>query len=400
MPVDTDDNVITLVLFPGLATNIVYNSGRALNSPAVPAVPAIPAGTNPVTPAVPAVDAIPAVNNYSILPLSETHGRWEHDKVTKLADTAGVITGNDLVARQPNLWTSTLRQNNNGSNVTKWRVVSSGLKVALLNNAHDNDGWFECARIQVSLGHEDYTRYDAATGLVADVPSNGENRFIAPILSRNANTNACSVFGVDSTKLTELSSYRTGKLRDIHKYNFTLANTASGGKHDWVKMTEAYPVVNGTGSFYSQFAGVDNSEFIEANRDPGMDVMIVRLHGRAGTATNLAPSRVLVHSVHNLEVVYESGSTLSRFHSEGLLARAALRASVGRLARSFTRSSRKSSFKRPRPASRSRAPVTRTPAPSYRGPVTRSRSAPGRRVTPRTASRGRGRPKGRFGGRR
>jgi len=344
VPAVVNDNCITIALFPGFANNIAYNKAEATPNPN---------------------------ENYVCLPMNDTHGRWLMNKCQVIAEVQEDLVAVPPVPASPAYVTINATQNNS-SVISKWRCVSSGLKIALLNNAHDNDGWFECARIQMSLNPSDYSLYDAATGNRLAAPTEAQNRIVGPVMTRTAATTTCTTFGVSSGSLPELSSYRTGKLRDIHKYNFTLARN-SNAKHDWVKMSQSLPIVTAGGTVAFGYAPVDNAPFVQMNRDPHMDVMIIRIHGKTGQ--NATASSILLHSVHNLEVVYESGTTGSRFHSEGVMARAALRSTLSRIASPYSRG-RSRAYSRPRQTrSFTRVPKRRTQG--FRGKGYRGK---GRRV--------------------
>ena len=44
----------------------------------------------------------------------------------------------------------------NTNEIAKWRLVSSGLQMKLVNNDETNDGWFEMVRINNAMSTEDY----------------------------------------------------------------------------------------------------------------------------------------------------------------------------------------------------------------------------------------------------
>lgn len=169
--------------------------------------------------------------------------------------------------------------------IHKWRLVSQGLKITLINNSDENDGWFEAIRIQ----------------------GNADGGF-KPTLSANEPAGSGSYIGaggsttlpaVQDTNLVEHPTYVTGKLRDIHKYLFHLM--PQGNDHDFTIISKS----QGSDEEFAN-ACLDNESF---------DMVFIRVHGRT-QAANGTPTRLMVHVVANQEIVYEEASFMTRYHSE------------------------------------------------------------------------------------
>lgn len=163
--------------------------------------------------------------------------------------------------------------------IDKWRIVSQALKITLINNSDENDGWWEACRVQIS-SNESLLLQQEATGVIVgtDLP-------------------ATALPAVDVTRqMVENPTYVTGKLRDIHRHIFQLA--PQGSDHDFNELRRN---INLT---------ADQTELVDRN----FDAIYIRIHGRTGAET---PTRVMTHVVSNQEVVYDEGATLCRYHSEG-----------------------------------------------------------------------------------
>ena len=167
----------------------------------------------------------------------------------------------------------------NESQINKWRVVSQGLKVTLVNNSDENDGWFEAIRVSVTNNSTAFSQ----DGNGNYIPTGG------------------ALPGIDETSssLPEHPSYTTGKLRDIHRHLFQLKPHTDD--HDFVTLPSTIP--------QAEWEVGAKSPIL----DDSLDAIYVRIHGRAGAET---PTRVMLHIVSNQEVVFDEGNAMSRFMSE------------------------------------------------------------------------------------
>lgn len=163
--------------------------------------------------------------------------------------------------------------------IDKWRLVSQALKITLINNSDENDGWWEASRVQLSN----------STPLVIDSVATGN------IIGTT--TSATTLPGVDvERQMVENPTYVTGKLRDIHRHIFQLM--PQGADHDFNELGEQQ----------------DGSQASARDLwDKNFDAIYIRIHGRTGTES---PTRIMTHVVSNQEVVYDEAATLCRYHSE------------------------------------------------------------------------------------
>lgn len=158
----------------------------------------------------------------------------------------------------------------------KWRLVSQAMKITMINNSDENDGWFETIRIPMS-----YDDFQVTTPVG---PKLDEAQFLGAV---GLNTN-----------LVENSTYVSGKLRDIHRYIFQLNPCANS--HDFTQ-----PSAYRSGATELNVASLDDS----------FDCIYVRVHGRKAFADSQG-TRLMIHNVSNHEVVYDAPDPMSRFHSE------------------------------------------------------------------------------------
>jgi len=159
--------------------------------------------------------------------------------------------------------------------ICAWRTVSCGLKINLVNNAESNEGWFEAKRVNLCDGNS----FRLNTGVTA--PASGA------FVVANSATND----GLGPTKLGEnfalTPTFCSGKLRDIHKYNFSLKMNTDD--HDFVTFNGADGGTNTADKFV----------------DTAMDAILIRLHGSS-------TSKFMFHSVSNQEIIYDENTALYR----------------------------------------------------------------------------------------
>ena len=146
--------------------------------------------------------------------------------------------------------------------LSKWRLISSGIKLSLINNSDSNDGYFEAIRFTSGL-------------------TQGGNVDQSILRAELAN--------IVTSSMIDQPSYVAGKLRDIHKYQFQLK--PDGINHDFQ----------------------DNKAYL----DNGFDMVLIRIQGRDDQAGgDTSKTQLLAHAVSNQEMVYSITSKWSRFHTE------------------------------------------------------------------------------------
>lgn len=196
--------------------------------------------------------------------------------------------------------------------IYKWRVVSQGLHLTLINQSDSNDGWFEACRMNTASFAEQYA--------IAKKVGSDDSVICWP---------EKDYWVLDTAKLTSQPSYTTGRLRDIHNVIFSL--NPEGNDHEFNELFgfAPIPVVDATpalepAQIYTAGAGVVASakifnrgsfgpdKIMDALVDQGWDSIAVRCKTRLNNG-NGAPSTLLVHVVQNIELVYNDSTQMSRF---------------------------------------------------------------------------------------
>lgn len=155
------------------------------------------------------------------------------------------------------------------ANVKDIRVVGTALRLSLVNSADQNEGYWEAARIPTSNLDFAFTEPDpvGAPGVY--------------------NTAVYMGFGTN-LDLSNYQTYITGKLRDIHRYQFKL--NAIDNDIDFQRILSEPPSVD---------------QFVSEQ----WDTVIIKIHGRVEVG---APSMLMYDCISNQEVVYTENTALAR----------------------------------------------------------------------------------------
>lgn len=211
--------------------------------------------------------------------------------------------------------------------VAKWRVVSYGLLLSLVNNSEENDGWWEACRITPSNDIRQYGVTVAGTGGSAEGPYGTQPLTFwhdIPVLT--------------SSEMLNQASYTTGKLRNIHNVLFQLnpeyedREFVDLSKETTMRvpsLSAAYgiPLDAGNNAYppgATQWLGgkcerSDNSsprindEAVSQFIDGAFDAIFIRIHG-VDNSSGRSPSRLTMHSVMNQEIVYDEKALNAKFH--------------------------------------------------------------------------------------
>lgn len=208
----------------------------------------------------------------------------------------------------------------NASTPNQYRVVSQGLRVSMINNSQDNDGWFEAIRINPSYSNTDFGIVDQTTaniGKIYPIPSVFENG-IAGIDGVSGTS-----FDNNRVDLSMNPSYIAGKLRDIHKHTFFLHRNEN---NDFIEIPQvstlpvAKVAATGSGS-----ATTGNGEFFQIGAsqttdswwlDNHMDAILIRCRAQPATTGGSVPGlRLHMHVVQHVEECYDEASDIFRFQT-------------------------------------------------------------------------------------
>lgn len=153
-------------------------------------------------------------------------------------------------------------------NVKQVRIVGGALRLALVNSADQNEGYWEAARIPTSNLDFKFTEPDpvGAPGV----------------------TNTAVSLTLGDVDLSNHQTYQTGKLRDIHRFQFKL---------------NAYE--NDIGFTRILTEPPDLSQFVSES----WDTIIIKIHGRVEVG---APSMVMYDCISAQEVIYTENTALAR----------------------------------------------------------------------------------------
>lgn len=217
--------------------------------------------------------------------------------------------------------------------IAKWRPVSYGMHISLVNNADENDGWWEAIRVSLSNETDSYSVPVAANG-AAQPPDNTANEVAISVIHKMPD--------LKSSQMLANQSYSTGKLRDIHQVLFclnpemkehafndvplrtqvtsVLPETDSNQIPVAYKSTDMLPAETPVIGRTSTLPNVRAQDSVmDAFVDTSYDAIFVRIHGRPAVGGRSA-SRFTVHTVQNQELVYDENSENAKFHQGSLSA--------------------------------------------------------------------------------
>jgi len=167
------------------------------------------------------------------------------------------------------------------STIKHMRLVGTAARFSLLNNADQNEGYWEAIRLPFNWGDIGVKDDGTVTGVVS------------------GSLNFYNVVTASGTDFSQHSTYQTGKLKDLHKYQFKLNSTTN--EHPFTDLTVIGDGVRGT-----------DAEFepkIRAFIDETFDIVLIRVYGR-NEAT--LPSVIRYEVVSNQEVVFKENSQVAR----------------------------------------------------------------------------------------
>jgi len=177
----------------------------------------------------------------------------------------GIGWGTDSFPNTNTKYPTHLGTTSDRTNVRRVRMVSSALKLSLLNSSDDNEGYWEAIRVPV----EGLTLFDT-------IAPNGEDYLVKPttIFSNFAN----------------YSTFQTGRLRDLHRFLFKLNSVAPD--HPFTEILPALTVPT-----------------VDQCYDKNFDMIVIRLVGRIDAVT---PSMIQYDHISNQEIVYKDNTVMAR----------------------------------------------------------------------------------------
>lgn len=189
---------------------------------------------------------------------------------------------------------NTVTDNNN---INKWRYVSGGVKLKLLNNDNQNDGWWEAVRIAKTATDNDMSlvRPGFATPVVATAYT---DLYLLPDMDKYPT----------SLQFANDPSYSCGRLKDINKTKFLLPRADNHmswiDAHKEISITQAaiagnsIPIASGTNS---------PSLLQQTYYDPSFQCVLIRVYA------GVNGSQLLIEYASNVELVYDESSSFQSF---------------------------------------------------------------------------------------
>ena len=166
---------------------------------------------------------------------------------------------------------------NDRSNIKMARIVSVGLRLTMINNSDQNEGYWEAARISVQPSDFDI---DAVTGAL-------RYKAVQPTDPMLPGTGTSGANPIPDLSLSNHATYQSGKLRDLENFQFKLNSVDN--EHE--------------------FAGIYEPINSDMFLDQSFDIVLLKLHGRQ---QNTGATQLMFDAVSNQEVIYVEDTSLAR----------------------------------------------------------------------------------------
>lgn len=189
-----------------------------------------------------------------------------------------------------------------------WRIVSQGLKLSLLNNAEENDGWWEAIRFHPVHDFTDFSLYphnnDVAKGYMP--------------FNLNAFTQQQG-----RSNLSDDKTYIAGTLRELHHHQFNLHPIQDECDfqrvftpvdfNDTRRNADLVTYKCGEGTLDANTYRPGQFDAIDSYVYKGFDMIYIRLHCRPATPT---PSRILAQLACNQEIIFDTDANEHKYQSK------------------------------------------------------------------------------------
>lgn len=194
----------------------------------------------------------------------------------------------------------------------QYRVVSQGLRLSLINNSQDNDGWFEAIRVSPSNSYTDWGFSSAGSQTVPNPI------VIAPAINRYEGNGAANSNIFTESNWAMNPTYIAGKARDLHKHNFVLHRQEN---NDFIEIPQECTLLSVAATSESTILTVANGATIPFSRgnnispwwvDKQMDSILIRIKSNV-TGSNAGSIVFHAHMVQHVEECYDERSDLFRF---------------------------------------------------------------------------------------
>lgn len=206
------------------------------------------------------------------------------------------------------------------SPIAKWRLVSQGLHISLLNPRDSDDGYFQAIHVRSRPTTENFEIAGSVTDPPMQLTANG--RF-------TPNAALCESFRGNSIAVEK--SFISGPLRSIDKVIFS--NGKMEGDHEWhdienyyhFELSELADIPKsggppGEGFFYPGNGSRVGQNLVETMIDGSFDMVYIRIYG---SSVPDIQTKLLMTLQANHEYVYQDSSALSKFMTKAPVASAA-----------------------------------------------------------------------------
>lgn len=233
----------------------------------------------------------------------------------------------------------------NEGSYSKWRHISTALRLNLINNFDTNDGWWESARFNITFDSGDWEIIDDP--IVPVIPNyQSENVRIRPkgeLLNK-----------LDNELNADQKSYNFGALRDIHKMQWTLAHVAQD--HEVTTLDEVYSfdgrprIVTGAADSAGVYATPADFRDVSVDDEMGsdfpgkikpfqsgapngsryikdmvsvetFDMIYIRLYGTTTNISGANKSKLIGDLVSHREVIFDQDNELHKYMKPSLPAK-------------------------------------------------------------------------------
>lgn len=199
-----------------------------------------------------------------------------------------------------------------------WRIVSQACRLELLNNDHENDGWFEACRFKarISPDHVSINLDHGGSGAVISDANTTRRLLPAPDTDFWA--------GLDNISFNKQKGYISGKLTDIGKHEFTLLRDkgnnsiipresllrAQGQSSEASSATFGNPQTT-TGKV--RLAGsTHGSVVLNQLIDRNLDCVLIKVYGRSDVTS---PTRLMFDCIQNIEYTVDPSSDVAKYQT-------------------------------------------------------------------------------------
>jgi hypothetical protein len=173
----------------------------------------------------------------------------------------------------------------------RWRLVSAGVKFSVVNNSVTNDGWFEAIRVRRVFSPTEYrTKVIGGQWVVYE-------EIVDQML-------------LNGSEWSNDPSYMRGKLTDIGKYMFYLQSV---GSRDFKLLPTSW-IDGSIYVAYGEYRFASDGLSPSLMTDSNFDRVAIRIHSTS--CEGGVPTKLIAHTVHNFENVYDLGSVYEK-HQTG-----------------------------------------------------------------------------------